>query len=124
MSEGSFSKGVGEWAGSAEVYDAEGRFAGTGRDTRTVTADDHAGRVTVEVSFEGPFNLSGGYTIADHGSHRTYEGPLNVGYAEALGDGTGGGPQLLARPGAVAAVLHDGAARRRPPALAGVAQPG
>ena len=86
MSEGSFSKGVGEWAGTAEVYDAEGRFAGTGRDTRTVTADDRAGRVTVEVSFEGPFNLSGAYTIADHGSHRTYEGPLNVGYAEALSD--------------------------------------
>ncbi len=87
MSGGSFSAGVGEWIGAAEVYDAEGRFAGIGRDTRSVKADDQAGTVTVEVSFDGPFSLSGEYTIVDHGSHRTYEGPLNVGYAEALGDG-------------------------------------
>ncbi len=87
MSDGSFSKGVGEWVGSAEVYRADGRFAGSGRDTRSVKAEDGAGRVTVEVTFEGPFSLSGTYTIADHGSHRVYEGPLNHGYAEALGDG-------------------------------------
>ncbi len=87
MSHGSFSQGVGEWIGAAEVYDADGCFAGLGRDTRSVKADDQAGRVTVEVEFDGPFSLSGTYTIADHGSHRTYEGPLNIGYAEALGDG-------------------------------------
>jgi len=87
VSEGSFSRGLGEWIGSAEVYDSAGRFAGTGRDTRTVRVDDGAGRITVDVSFEGPFSLSGTYTIADHGSHRTYEGPLNVGLAEVLGDG-------------------------------------
>ena len=87
MSSRSFSAGVGEWIGAAEVYDGQGRFAGIGRDTRSVKADDQAGTVTVEVSFEGPFSLSGEYTIVDHGSHRTYEGPLNVGYAEALGDG-------------------------------------
>ena len=87
MSGGSFSQGAGEWIGAAEVYDAAGRFAGAGRDTRTVTADDRAGRVTVEVSFDGPFSLSGAYTIADHGTHRIYEGPLNIGYAEALDDG-------------------------------------
>ncbi|WP_419918810.1 hypothetical protein [Candidatus Poriferisocius sp.] len=87
MSGRAFSRGVGEWVGSAEVYDAGGRFAGTGRDVRSVQADDRAGRVTVEVTFDGPFSLSGVYTIADHGSHRVYEGPLNVGFAEALGDG-------------------------------------
>lgn len=87
MSGGSFSQGLGEWIGAAEVYDGDGRFAGMGRDTRTVRADDLAGRVTVEVSFEGPFSLSGVYTIADHGSHRSYEGPLNIGRAEVLGDG-------------------------------------
>ena len=87
MSGGSFSQGVGEWIGAAEVFDGDGRFAGTGRDTRTVKADDQAGRVTVEVVFDGPFALSGVYTIADHGSHRIYEGPLNVGFAESLGDG-------------------------------------
>ena len=87
MSGGSFSAGLGEWIGAAEVYDGAGRFAGMGRDTRTVTADDGAGRVTVDVTFEGPFSLAGTYTIADHGSHRTYEGPLNLGCAEVLGDG-------------------------------------
>lgn len=87
MSGGSFSQGVGQWVGSAEVYDRDGRFAGMGRDTRTVRADDGAGRVTVDVSFEGPFSLAGTYTIADHGTHRTYEGPLNLGRAEVLGDG-------------------------------------
>lgn len=87
MSRGSFSRGVGEWIGAAEVYDADGLFVGMGRDTRTVTADDQAGRVTVDVTFDGPFSLAGAYTIADYGSHRIYEGPLNVGYAEALGDG-------------------------------------
>ena len=87
MSGGSFSQGLGEWIGSAEVYDANGRFAGMGRDTRTVRADDGAGRVTVDVTFEGPFSLAGTYTIADHGTHRTYEGPLNLGRAEVLGDG-------------------------------------
>ena len=87
MSGGSFSQGLGEWIGSAEVYDGKGRFAGMGRDTRTVQATDPAGLITVEVTFEGPFSLSGMYTIADHGSHRTYEGPLNLGFAEVLGDG-------------------------------------
>jgi hypothetical protein len=87
VSGGSFSRGLGEWIGAAEVYTADGRFAGMGRDTRRVQADDRAGRVTVEVSFQGPFSLSGSYTIADHGSHRSYEGPLNIGRAEVLGDG-------------------------------------
>ena len=87
MSGGSFSQGLGEWIGSAEVYDGNGRLAGMGRDTRTVQATDPAGLITVEVTFEGPFSLSGMYTIADHGTHRTYEGPLNLGFAEVLGDG-------------------------------------
>ncbi len=82
-----FSQGVGQWKGAAEVYDADGRFAGLGREARSVQADDGAGQVTVEVSFEGPFSLSGSYTIADQGSFRTYEGPLNIGFAEALGEG-------------------------------------
>ena len=87
MSGGSFSQGLGEWVGAAEVYEGDGRFAGMGRDTRKVHADDRAGRVTVEVTFDGPFSLSGTYTIADHGSHRIYEGPLNIGRAEVLGNG-------------------------------------
>ena len=84
---GSFSQGVGQWIGAAEVYDGNGQFAGHGRDERTVVADDGAGVVTVDVSFKGPFELGGRYTIADKGDHRRYEGPLNYGYAEVLGDG-------------------------------------
>jgi len=87
VSGASFSAGAGEWIGAAEVYDAQGRFAGPGHETRTVLADDEAGRVTVDVDFDGPFSLCGVYTIADLGSHRIYEGPLNIGYAEVLGDG-------------------------------------
>lgn len=87
MSGRSFSGGIGRWTGAAEVYDAQGRFAGLGIDTRSVQADDQAGTVTVEATFDGPFKLSGAYTIVDHGKYRTYEGPLNIGYAEALGDG-------------------------------------
>jgi len=87
LSKGSFSKGVGQWIGAAEVFDGDGRFCGHGRDERTVVADDGAGSVSVEVSFEGPFALAGNYTIVDGGDHRRYEGPLNHGYAEVLGDG-------------------------------------
>jgi len=84
---GSFSKGVGQWIGAAEVFNGEGQFCGHGRDERTVVADDGAGTVGVDVSFSGPFELAGNYTIVDGGDHRRYEGPLNHGYAEVLGDG-------------------------------------
>ena len=84
---GSFSKGVGQWRGAAEVYGPDGVFLGEGRDTRSVEADDGAGTVTVNVSFEGPFSMAGQYTIADRGTHRLYQGPLNYGYADVLGDG-------------------------------------
>ena len=87
MGVGSFSQGVGQWIGAAEVYDGDGNFLGTGRDTRTVEADDGAGTVTVNVSFEGPFSMAGQYTIADRGTHRLYQGPLNYGFADVLGDG-------------------------------------
>lgn len=85
-SDSSFEQGEGRWQGSAEVYDAEGRFAGEGHDARVVRRDLDDGSVEVEVSFTGPFRLSGRYVIADHGDHRRYLGPLNYGYAEAFGD--------------------------------------
>jgi len=87
VSKGSFSQGVGQWIGAAEVYDTNGAFLGTGRDTRTVEADDGEGTVTVNVTFEGPFSLGGVYTIADRTTHRLYQGPLNYGFADVLGDG-------------------------------------
>ena len=87
MSEPSFRQGEGRWQGGAEVYDAEGRFAGEGHDSRVVRRDLDDGTVEVEVRFDGPFRLSGRYVIADRGDHRRYLGPLNHGYAEAFGDG-------------------------------------
>ena len=124
VSGGSFSQGLGEWIGSAEVYDGNGRFAGMGRDTRTVQATDPAGLITVEVTFEGPFSLSGMYTIADHGTHRTYEGPLNLGRAEVLGDGLVAAhnywPSLGLSQRFFLMVLPGG----DPPAVAGTAEPG
>jgi len=84
--ERSFSKGVGNWLGTAEVYDGAGRFLGNAQDRRHVQREEAAGRVRIDLSFVGPFKFAGHYTIADHGSHRIYEGPANVGYAEALAD--------------------------------------
>ena len=84
---GSFSAGVGRWLGAAEVYDERGRFAGGGHDSRVVTRDVGAGTVEVDVSFVGPFRMAGTYVIADHGDHRRYQGPVNLGYAEVFGDG-------------------------------------
>ncbi|MGI9646525.1 MAG: hypothetical protein ACR2O6_14565 [Ilumatobacteraceae bacterium] len=85
--ERSFTQGVGRWHGGAEVYDAAGEFAGMGTDSRSVVADDGVGRVTVDVSFDGPFSFGGQYTIVDEGKRRRYTGPLNYGLAETLGDG-------------------------------------
>ena len=87
MSGASFEQGEGRWQGAAEVYDGEGHFAGYGRDARAIRRSLDGRTVEVEVSFTGPFQLSGRYTITDHGDHRVYGGPLNYGYAEALGDG-------------------------------------
>lgn len=82
----SFQGGEGRWQGFAEVYDAQGRYAGQGRESRVVRRELEGGTVEVDVSFEGPFSLSGTYRISDRGSRRRYEGPLNYGYAEALGE--------------------------------------
>ncbi len=82
----SFTAGIGEWIGQSEVYDPSGRFLGNGVDSRSVEVDESTGKVTIDVSFDGPFTLSGRYSIADHGTHRIYEGPLNFGWADTLGD--------------------------------------
>lgn len=86
MSGPSFEQGEGRWQGAAEVYDAEGSYAGPGHDARVVRRDLDDGTVEVTVGFDGPFKLSGAYVISDHGDHRVYLGPLNHGYAEVLGD--------------------------------------
>ncbi len=84
---GSFRRGEGRWRGTADVFDSAGRYAGEGRDARVVRRDLGGDCVEVEVSFKGPFELSGAYRISDRGDHRRYEGPLNYGYAETLGEG-------------------------------------
>lgn len=85
--ERSFEAGEGQWRGSAEVYDGRGRFLGGGHDARAVRRRLDDQTVEVEVSFTGPFRMSGSYVIADHGDHRLYQGPLNYGCAEAFGAG-------------------------------------
>ncbi len=91
----SFQRGEGRWQGVAEVYDSQGRYAGPGHETRVVRRDLESGAggaggvdgaVEVDVSFEGPFSLSGTYRISNLENHRRYEGPLNYGYAEVLGE--------------------------------------
>jgi hypothetical protein len=81
----SFSAGTGGWVGRADVYDATGRFAGPGRDTRTVTPHDD-GTTTVDVAFDGPFSFAGRYTIASADEQRRYLGPLNLGVATSVTD--------------------------------------
>ena len=83
----SFSQGVGQWLGTAEVFDGAGTFLGNATDQRHVQRQTDEQRVRIDLSFVGPFKFAGHYTIADHGAHRLYEGPANVGYAETLSDG-------------------------------------
>lgn len=78
--------GFGQWIGSAEVFDSNGRFVGNGMDIRRVQRVDDC-RTRIDVAFVGPFKVAGHYFIHDGGDHRLYEGPVNVGYAEALGEG-------------------------------------
>ncbi|MCL4871179.1 MAG: hypothetical protein KJ063_19640 [Anaerolineae bacterium] len=78
-----FTQGIGQWAGTAEVYDGRGRFLGNGSDNRQVQRLDEA-HIRIDVSFVGPFKHAGHYFIAEQGSSRLYQGPANVGYAETL----------------------------------------
>ncbi len=68
------------------MFDSAGRFAGIGHDARVVRRGINANTVEVDVSFNGPFNLSGSYRISDFGGHRIYGGPLNYGCADAVSD--------------------------------------
>ncbi len=86
MSGGGFCQAVGDWLGTAEVYGGDGRFLGNGVDKRHVTTPVDDTRVRIELSFTGPFSFAGHYVIDDRGDHRLYQGPINVGFAEALGD--------------------------------------
>lgn len=79
-----FTQAAGNWIGTAEVYDGRGRFLGNATDRRHVTKVIGENRVRIELSFVGPMKFSGHYFIEDHKTHRLYQGPINVGYAETL----------------------------------------
>jgi len=82
-----FCQAIGQWRGTAEVYDGQGRFLANGVDQRHVRPDeDDDQRVRIDLSFTGPFKFAGHYYIDDRGNDRVYQGPINVGFAESLGD--------------------------------------
>jgi len=85
MSSSNFQQSIGRWAGNAEAFDSYGHFLGNGSDYRHVQALEQ-GRVRIDVSFVGPFKHSGHYFIQTEDDHRLYEGPANIGYAEAFGE--------------------------------------
>ncbi|MFQ3633340.1 hypothetical protein [Roseiflexus sp.] len=78
-----FQQGIGQWLGSAEVFDGTGRFLGNGADMRHVRQLDD-GQIRIDVAFVGPFKHAGAYFITDHGDYRQYHGPANVGFAETI----------------------------------------
>ena len=52
-------------------------------DTRNVQ-DLGSGKLRIDLAFIGPLKAAGHYFIEDHGVHRLYQGPINVGYADTL----------------------------------------
>ena len=79
-----FHQAIGKWLGTAEVYDGNGRFLGNGTDRRHVQKQVDSDTVRIDLSFVGPFKFAGHYHIKDCKTHRLYQGPANVGYAETL----------------------------------------
>ena len=77
--------GIGEWKGTAEVYDGQGRFVGNGADQRHVRTLEEDGRTRIDLAFIGPLKFAGHYHIAQKEGYRSYEGPINFGTAESLG---------------------------------------
>ena len=82
-----FTQAVGRWLGTAEVYAGDGRFLGNATDQRHVQQQVDDNRVRIDLSFVGPFKFAGHYFIEDCKTHRLYQGPANVGYAETLSNG-------------------------------------
>ncbi|MCP5100686.1 MAG: hypothetical protein GY943_34490 [Chloroflexi bacterium] len=81
-----FSQGIGQWLGTAEVYDGNGRFLGNATDRRHVQRQAGENRIRIDLSFVGPFKFAGHYYIEDHTDYRLYQGPANTGFAETLAD--------------------------------------
>ncbi len=76
--------GIGKWAGTAEVYDGQGKFLSNAADQRHVRTAQNDGRVKIDLAFIGPLKFSGHYFIREEEHKRFYEGPINVGLGEAF----------------------------------------
>jgi hypothetical protein len=81
----SFSKGLGNWAGNSEVYDGKGQFLGHLTDSRNVQKISE-NQLRIDLSLTGVLSLEGHYTIETREGYRLYQGPANLGFAEALGE--------------------------------------
>ncbi len=81
-----FTKAAGKWAGTAEVYDGNGRFVGNATDRRHVQKQVDDNRIRIDLSFVGPLKFAGHYFIEDHQDFRLYQGPANTGFAETLSE--------------------------------------
>jgi hypothetical protein len=77
--------GVGQWLGTAEVYSGRGEFLGNATDRRHVRTPEGDDRLRIDLSFIGPLKFAGHYRILDEGKDRIYQGPVNIGFAEAYG---------------------------------------
>lgn len=80
-----FQKGIGQWLGQSEVFDGKGQFLGHLTDSRNVQQMDGQ-HVRIDLNVTGVLNFSGHYIIESHAGYRLYQGPANVGFAEALGE--------------------------------------
>ena len=48
--------GIGKWAGTAEVFDGQGRFLSNAMDQRFARTVDDDGRVRIDLAFIGPLS--------------------------------------------------------------------
>lgn len=78
--------GIGTWEGTAEVYGGDGTFLGNGTDKRFARTIEEDGRVRIDLAFIGPLKFAGHYYIKVDGSTRFYQGPMNTGMAESVGE--------------------------------------
>ena len=78
--------GIGTWVGTAEVYDGNGTFLGNGTDQRFARTEEDDGRVRIDLAFIGPLKFAGHYYIQPGEKGRTYQGPINTGFAESVGE--------------------------------------
>lgn len=80
-----FQKGIGQWLGHSQVFDGKGQFLGHLSDSRNVQQIDDS-HLRIDLKLTGVLSLEGHYIIESHAGYRLYQGPANLGFAEALGE--------------------------------------